>query len=447
MDKLTRRRFLKSAALAASAGALAACQPQVVETVVRETVQVEVEKEVTRVVEQEVTTLDVYWHPAHAYEAYKGVFFEFEDEHDVEVAVQYYQWPDMRTKLLAGFAAGTAPDVIEDAGGGYSRSWAHLGYPMNLDPYIERDGEEMGFPEDWQDAAVKRGQRFDRNWAISVHLTCNLCFYNTDMLEAAGVEYPTDWEEFLAVTQAVTSDDIWGFYVESNPEWTWFWQNGVVQYDEENNTVGWGSEEAVESLRFVTDLIHLHEVSPLPTIEVIDTGPTRMFTAERVAMYFTGPWQTKPVRTGNPDLNWRIGQMLTRKRQATGMAGTNVMMASTTEKGDVGWELIKRIVALETELKVTAEAGMPMPRKSWGQHPDIANDPEMAAWAEGLTYAVHDPAYEDFEAEVGVAVGDLLSTAWQQAIFGEAPARDALVEAAEEANEILADAEKIEFEG
>jgi ABC-type transport system substrate-binding protein len=49
--QLSRRRFLKRAALAASGAALVACQPKTV--VVKETVQVEVEKEVTKVVEVE----------------------------------------------------------------------------------------------------------------------------------------------------------------------------------------------------------------------------------------------------------------------------------------------------------------------------------------------------------------------------------------------------------
>ena len=454
MAKLTRRRFLRHAAFGASAALLAACQPQVVEKVVQQTVEVEkvvketveVEKEVTRVVQLAPTQLEVYWHPAHAYETYKAVFFEFEDAQNVEINVQYYQWPDMRTKLLANYAAGTPPDVIED-GGNWGRGWAPLGSSLDLGPYVERDGQEMGFPDDWQDAAVARGKRFDKYWAVSLHLTCGLCFYNTDMYAAAGVEYPTTWEEFLAASQALTKDDVWGFYVESNPEWSWFWQNGVQQYDAETNTVGWGAEEAIEALDFVGSLIHKYEVSPLPTIEVIDTGPTKMFTAERVAMYFTGPWQVKPVRTGNPDLNWTIGQMLTRKRQATGMAGTNVFLANGSDQNALGWELIKALTSLPTELKVTKEAGMPMPRRSWGLHPDTANDPDMASWAQGLTYAVFDPALEDFDAEVGVAVGDLLSTAWQKVIFGEASAADALLEGAEEANQILAEAERVVYEG
>jgi peptide/nickel transport system substrate-binding protein len=62
-DMLSRRQFLRAAALTAAGAAAVACQPQTVvvketvevEKVVKETVQVEVEKEVTKVVAKEVT--------------------------------------------------------------------------------------------------------------------------------------------------------------------------------------------------------------------------------------------------------------------------------------------------------------------------------------------------------------------------------------------------------
>lgn len=95
-------------------------------------------------------------------------------------------------------------------------------------------------------------------------------------------------------------------------------------------------------------------------------------------------------------------------------------------------------MALETELKVTKEAGMTMPRKSWGQHPDIQADPVMRAWAEGLTYAMFDWSLEDhFEADVVVSVQERLTKAWQRAVVEGASPKEVLTEAAAEANKIL----------
>ena len=50
--KLSRRDFLRSAAMASAGIAAVACQPQTF--VVKETVEVEVEKEVTAIVEREI---------------------------------------------------------------------------------------------------------------------------------------------------------------------------------------------------------------------------------------------------------------------------------------------------------------------------------------------------------------------------------------------------------
>ncbi len=62
-EKLSRRGFLRAASMMTAGVAVVACQPQTVvvketvevEKIVKETVQVEVQKEVTKVVEKEVT--------------------------------------------------------------------------------------------------------------------------------------------------------------------------------------------------------------------------------------------------------------------------------------------------------------------------------------------------------------------------------------------------------
>lgn len=62
-------------------------------------------------------TFTVYWNAGHGYEAYQKVIDEFEKAHSVKVQLQKFQWPDMRTRILADFASGNVPDVCEEPGG------------------------------------------------------------------------------------------------------------------------------------------------------------------------------------------------------------------------------------------------------------------------------------------------------------------------------------------
>src|SRR5215208_1642816 len=63
-------------------------------------------------------TLTVYWNAGHAYDAYARVFKQFEADHPGwTINWEKFQWPEMRTKLVADFAAKNPPDLSAEPGG------------------------------------------------------------------------------------------------------------------------------------------------------------------------------------------------------------------------------------------------------------------------------------------------------------------------------------------
>ena len=120
-EKLSRRRFLRVAAVGASALFAASCQPKVVEKIVKETVIKEVEKVVkeTIIVEKEVAAparepaTVVFWHgwasPAFM-DAIKEIVNAFH-ELDNGITIDRLQVPEMQDKLLTAVAGGNPPDV------------------------------------------------------------------------------------------------------------------------------------------------------------------------------------------------------------------------------------------------------------------------------------------------------------------------------------------------
>ncbi len=80
---------------------------------------------------------------------------------------------------------------------------------------------------------------------------------------------------------------------------------------------------------------------------------------------------------------------------------------------------------------------MLMPRKSWGQHPEVQANPYTKAFAQGLTYAVDNGADLRLTGKSG-QIGSLYEKAYQDAIFAKTSAADALKAFVKEANKILA---------
>ena len=386
-------------------------------------------------------TLTVYWNAGHAWEAYQAVIDKFEaDNPGWTVQWEKFQWPDMRTKLIADFSVGNTPDLTADPGG-WVQEFAQQGLLKPLDEYVARDGAAMGYPTDWQDFSVKRNMIDSSYYGVQIHLTCATLVYNVDMLKEAGFDAPpTTWEEFRNVAMATSKGGRFGF--APNPVtsyyWPWLFQAGAEYYDPTAKKVVFDSAEAAKGLQFVSDLIHKDKAAPLPVTGADYEGPQKLFTAGRAAMIITGPWDVTPIKTGNPNLNWAIAPSLTDKTQATQAGGVSLMIPAAAKHPDQAWELLKRFVALETELAASAANGMTMPRKSWAASPEVQADPILSSFGQCLPYA------RDITADLRLTgksarVEELLKTAVDEVIYNARPAQDVLTQYAAEANKALSE--------
>ena len=100
-----------------------------------------------------------------------------------------FQWPDMRTKLIADFSVKNPPDLSAEPNG-WVQEFAVQGLLRPLNDYVERDGKQIGFPDDWQGYTVDRNKFQGKYYGIQLHLTCAALLYNMDMLKEAGFSKP-----------------------------------------------------------------------------------------------------------------------------------------------------------------------------------------------------------------------------------------------------------------
>ncbi|GCE48229.1 multiple sugar transport system substrate-binding protein [Thermosporothrix hazakensis] len=384
-------------------------------------------------------TLRVYWNAGHAYQVYKKVIEQFEQDHQGwKVKLELYQWPDLRTKLMANFQANDTPDLVEEPGG-WVQEFGLTGKLRSLQDFINKDKQSSGFPDDWQDYTVQRNTVNGEVYGVQLHLTCTLCFYNTEMFEKAGIKtFPTTWDDFLAACKELTGKGVYGVALNQDAgyAWPWFLQNGARIYDPEKKVLDLDNERAFEALQFQSDLIHKHKVAPVPVATGSYDGPQKLFSARRAAIILTGPWDIKPILEGSKDLKWNIAQALKQQTQATTAAGSSVMIPKAAKNPEMAWELLKRLVALDVELAATKEARMTMPRKSWGNHPDVKQMDLIAPFGQGLTYAQFSGAELEKTGKSGT-INDLFNKAYQDVIYKQRPAADALKEFVATGNKAL----------
>jgi multiple sugar transport system substrate-binding protein len=384
--------------------------------------------------------LTLYWNPGHAWDEYASVIKQWEADHPGwTVNWEKFQWPDMRTKLIADFAGGNPPDLSAEPGG-WVEEFGQQGLLTPLDDYIAKDGAAMGYPDDWQGYTVERNKADGVTYGIQIHLTCATLVYNQDMLKAAGFDKPpTNWDEFKTIAAATAGGGKWGF--APNPDyyyyWPWIYQAGGDYYDAADNKVLFDSPEAIKAIQFVADLIHKDKSAPVPVVGADYEGPAKLFTAGRAAMIITGPWDVSTIRTGAPNMNWDIAPSLTDKTQATLAGGTSVMIPKGAKHPDEAWDLLKRLVSLDTEVAVSIAHGMTMPRKSWTENATVQADPTLSKYGGCLSYA------RDIDAPLrptgkSAKIDDLFRAAMDEIMYKGAPVEETLHKYAQQANDLLA---------
>ncbi|WP_045680938.1 ABC transporter substrate-binding protein [Martelella endophytica] len=382
----------------------------------------------------------VYFNAGHGYDTYLKVFEEFEEANPgFHVAFERYQWPDLRTKLVADFAAGNPPDLVAEPGA-WVPEFAQQGLLYNLNDYVARDQAEFDYPGDWQDVSVEKNTVDGSYYGVQIHLTCATLLYNVDMLKAAGYDKPpTNWEEFREVAKATTKNGVFGFAPNAAGGYImpWIYQNGGQFYDAETGKIAMGSDAAAGAIQFVADLIHKDHSAPVPVTGADYEGPQRLFTAGRAAMIITGPWDINPIRTGNPNLNWAVAPSLKEVEQGTLQGGVSLMVPKDAKHPEQAWDLIKRLTAVDVEVATSLQYSMTMPRKSWLESPEVQADPILGQFGACLPYSRDATLAMRQAGKYKPAIDEVINGAIDEVLYSNKPAAEVMAKAQDEANALI----------
>ncbi len=315
--KVTRRRFLRAAGLIGASAGLAACAPRVVEKAV------EVEKEVTQVVEKQVTkvvpgTTIQFWtmnygDPAQWLDMFKKYAAEFQEKTGIGVDVQMINWAQgMNTWLLVA-RGGAHPDCADMY---WLHSFASIGGkeygPLPITEYQQEywpDLKERFFEGSLKDV-YWQGEFYGIPWRGDIRPM----IYRVDFLEEAGFSKPPDtWEELREYAKALTVRDSngnvlrWGFLPGgANPcqnFMPWVWQAGGEFMTADGKTATIDTPAMAEALEFLYQLQNVDKVIPPEWLEP-SFAPMDYFAADKAAIVFQVPddW-AKNLERDYPELD------------------------------------------------------------------------------------------------------------------------------------------------
>ncbi len=305
-------------------------------------------------------------------------------ESETGITIQYWSWdPELKSRneaMIASFEAANPgitvelttvepkeywtkirimanqkklPDVF-NLSSGYIEEWAQNDLLMEMDSFIDQDLEQNNFYMNLFDA-VKDLSGTDKYYAFPYALVTTCLYYNKDMFDSAGIDYPDSewtWDDFLEAARAMTKDldgdgsiDQWGywFYGRYAHIESWVYSNGGNLIDRE--TMRYAPDtNAMSALTFLTDLVLKENVAPSKK-EMSAFRQQDVFPNGVAAMFVDGSWNIDNNRTVAGDsINWGIAEL------PIGPAGNgsltygwpdSLAISPTTEHAEAAWKFTR----------------------------------------------------------------------------------------------------------
>jgi multiple sugar transport system substrate-binding protein len=359
---------------------------------------------------------------------------QYQDEHGVEVTVESTAPAEMLNKLITAVRGGAGPDVVS-----VDSAWnATLGAAEILTDISDRFApiSEQFFP-----GPVGTGQYLGKQYAAPWYTNNVALFYNKKLFTAAGVESPpATWDELVEKGKALTSGENYGLMLGGGgfgafEFWPFAWQNGATLINDDGTQAEFGSEAGLEAWKFYSDLYLTHKIVPE---DVKSAGESwdqvfAPFIQERAAMVMSGDWAIFAIKEGNPDLEFAVAPLPKGKEAATVIGGYNLGISATSPNVDAAWDFIEWLTAAEQE-SILQGYNRIQARADIIDTEYAKKDPLLQVFIEqsavGRARATV-PAWDEIENTV-------MADAWDSVILGQASPDEALADAVEQTNDLLA---------
>jgi len=277
---------------------------------------------------------------------FEGVSTAFTERTGATLDVQFVPWASAHDKFVTSIAGGTTPDVAE-VGTTWAGEFAEAGALVPLDDFVEKSDVADDLNDGLMEAGTVDGSLYGMPWYAGVRSVV----YRTDLFEAAGVEPPTTWDEWVEVGKALKAahPDVIPMPVAGDSEYglyPFIWGNGGEIATQEGGT--WTSQidspEAVEGIAFYTGLATEHGLSTPAATTWKETDLRDAFVRGDAAMILSGSWTPKAILEAAPQLEGKIGAFAIPGPDGglspSFTGGSLLSVFETTEDQELAWEFV-----------------------------------------------------------------------------------------------------------
>lgn len=380
-----------------------------------------------------------FWHHYSAQSAENETLMndlipKFESENPgIKVNAVSHEWAELHDKILVSASSQSLPDVARlDIA--WLPEFQQMGVLVALDQEMPDFAEVAGT---LLDSALSTANIGGSYYALPLNTNSKILFYNTAMLEAAGVEVPTTMDEWVEAVRKLSGTNangqqIWGWNEPALSGWNicpFIWSFGGSLTNEEQ-TVATGYINSPETVKAVETFAMLVQEGALTGFNSGDIPMTDGFGTGRYAMMLEGPWKTAELAGAYPDVAYGTAYMPAGEGGSISVLGGEDIAMFNTANREAAWKFMQFMTGEYAETAM-AKCGQ-IPVNKVALESDVVKNADYAPFIQAIETAKARPtvaAWSEMDNE--------LTNAMTAVVNGEKTAQEAMDELAVAFDELL----------
>src|SRR5215213_1386808 len=346
---------------------------------------------------EEITITYGFWDDAQR-PAVEQQIAAFKELHPtITIEPQVVPWDDYWTKLQTGVAGGSTYDVFwMDADG--LPVYASQGGLVSIQGLVDDGSIDV---DSYPESLLSLYTFEDTVYGIPRDFDTIALFYNKDLFDKAGVEYPTGdwtWDDLRAAAEKLTIKEgdtatQWGFGSTTSDQENYFnliTQNGGEILNEDMTEALFGEPAACEALAFAESFI-TDGLSPSIAVQQANDPYATLFPGGVIAMIFEGSWNVLTYSQANPAI--AVAPLPKGKTRASANHALANVIWTGSQNQCAALEWVKYLASADAE-RILGETGTVIPAMNGLQENWVASIPgmDLQVFIDAVDYSFPLPA-------------------------------------------------------
>ncbi|GAA3123746.1 sugar ABC transporter substrate-binding protein [Streptosporangium carneum] len=330
------------------------------------------------------------------------VVADFEKNTGAKVNVQWSPWTGYAEKFQAAAAGSETPDVTE-IGNTDVITWAAQDVFLDLTDKVGAFPGKGGISQGMWDTDTLDGKIYGVPWMAGDRAV----IYRKDWFKELKLEVPKTWDELVAAAKTISEKKkgTAGFefnggsdMMQSLAPFVWG-VGGEIAKSENGKWVSKLSEPtAREGIKFYTDLITAHKVSPVASLGRNSIEIARNFANGKTGMYIDGSWAKAEISKTNKKLSEseNVGAFALPAKDGNiapqFAGGSDLAIGKDSKHPEAAWELIQMLMTEENNQANADAMGLFPTYGSLLQGEKYKSDEWLGPFAAGLVNGKGLPA-------------------------------------------------------